>query len=76
MTENLNLGMGCMLLPFLSWNASKSMSAWMRRKRRFMVACGICSTIVTITKSGNSWKTRSVPYLSCATLLCKNVAPS
>ena len=31
----------------------------------FTVACGICSTTATITKSGNSWKMPNAPYRVC-----------
>ena len=65
MKVNLNLGIGYTLLPFLSWNPSRSLSAWTRLKRQFTVVCGICSTIATTMKKGNAWKTRNAPYRFC-----------
>jgi hypothetical protein len=46
-----------------------SLSVWMRLKRQFTVVCGICNTIATTMKSGNSWKMRSGPYRFCVVVL-------
>ena len=51
MTENLNLGMGYMLLPFFSWNPT--LTAWTPLTLQFRLVCDICSTTAIIMKSGS-----------------------